>query len=182
LVFTNVERSRYTVWYTLYFSCWAVNFLGRWERKENELRFLWGNVEVRHVQKPRPQFEGVLRELSDKQCSVDKKTWLHLTNNTDMPAGVNFVTGRELMVPRNPPAQYAKRAFSWFLIVLILVFTTFAALAAESLALLARKPENLCNPGICRSKLNNRNTAFQQENLSGRRLFSCICCKWGNSG
>jgi hypothetical protein len=67
---------------------------------------------------------------------------------TCLPPGVNFVTGRELMVPRNPPGQYAKRAFSWFLILLILVFTTFAALAAESLALLARKPENLCNPGM----------------------------------
>jgi len=115
------NESRYTIWYTLYFACWAVNFLGRWERKENELRFLWGNVVVDQVQKPRPQFEGVLR--------------------------VNFVTGREMMVPRNPPGQYAKRALSWSLILLILVFTTFAALAAESLALLARKPENLCTPG-----------------------------------
>ena len=112
------DRSQYTNVYTFYFACWAVNFLGRWERRENELRFLWGNETMNEVKKPRPEYIGILR--------------------------VNWVTGRETLVAISPAMQYFKRAVSWILILFIVVLTTFLALAAESLALLGPSGKKSC--------------------------------------
>ena len=108
------NQSKYTIVYTLYMSGWTVHFLERWGRKENELRFLWGNEAMTVVQKPRPQFKGVLR--------------------------INFITNSEKLVADSAGVQFAKRLGSWLLILLVVLFTIFCATAAESLALLGRKP------------------------------------------
>ena len=112
------NQSKYTIVYTLYMSGWTVHFLERWGRKENELRFLWGNEAMTVVQKPRPQFKGVLR--------------------------INFITNSEKLVADSAGVQFAKRVGSWFLILLVVLFTIFCATAAESLALLGRKPVMRC--------------------------------------
>eukprot|EP01048_Picozoa_sp_COSAG05_P013010 COSAG05_NODE_1345_length_5128_cov_2.221316_3_plen_1405_part_00 len=115
------DTNQLTLAYSLFFAAWAVSFLSQWERKEYELRFLWGTENIVESQKPRPQYKGVLR--------------------------VNFTTSREVLVDKSPAKRFFRQCMSWLVIIMVMVFTAMLALWAE---LLSKKGdtrvENSCEP------------------------------------
>jgi hypothetical protein len=40
---------------------WSVLFLTLWQRKENELKFLWGTEDIEDSEQPRREFDGMLQ-------------------------------------------------------------------------------------------------------------------------
>ena len=110
-----------TIFYSFFFACWSVAFLASWERRENELHFLWGTENLSVSQQPRPQYKGLLR--------------------------VNFTTSREVLVDKSPVSQLAKQACSWLVISLFMLLTATGALLAELVSKYAEKRDiNSCVP------------------------------------
>ena len=56
----GVDNNWMTVPYSVYLALWSVLFLTLWQRKENELSFLWGTEDVESSEQPRSEFEGIL--------------------------------------------------------------------------------------------------------------------------
>ena len=95
-----------TMAYSLFIAIWSVQLLQRWNRREAELRFLWGHeLDLDQQQGVRTQFQGRLK--------------------------VNPITGRETQVERGFLRGIAKKTASWLMVAFLGFCTASAALLAE---------------------------------------------------
>lgn len=101
------DLNDFTMFYSVSVAVWSVMFLQRWHRRENELRFLWGTEGLADNQTPRMEFQGKL--------------------------DVNKVTGRETIIEKGWARGFARKAFSWTIVMLMMVLTVASALTAEAL-------------------------------------------------
>eukprot|EP01047_Picozoa_sp_COSAG01_P125644 COSAG01_NODE_54717_length_330_cov_0.744589_1_plen_109_part_11 len=96
-IYGGVENNPFTLAYSIYVGLWSISFLESWGRRENELRFLWGTADLKDIETPRSQFEGVLE--------------------------TDFETGRQSLEHKSMRVYYIKMSianFICFLFVLII--------------------------------------------------------------
>ena len=95
------------MFYSVYLGLWSITFLNWWTRRENELRFLWGNEQHQATAaqaEPRHQFKGVLE--------------------------INPDTGRQMLVARSEFGQSLKRLIGFFAVFFMMIVTISAATMA----------------------------------------------------
>ena len=102
------NRNDLTMPYSVSVAIWSVMFLQQWQRRENELRFLWGTDQMLEKQDPRFEFKG--------------------------KPSINMVTGMETVVEKGHVLPFARKLLSWTVVVFMMVLTMTAALLAESVS------------------------------------------------
>jgi hypothetical protein len=104
--FGGVEKNPFTLAYSIYVGLWSISFLEAWARRENELQFLWGTAELKSIEEPRPEFDGVME--------------------------TNFETGRQVLEHKSVVTYYLKMTVSTAVCVIFILFTIVSAMAAQT--------------------------------------------------
>ena len=100
---SGVDDNPMTMFYSVYLGLWSITFLNWWTRRENELRFLWGNEQHQAIAaqaEPRHQFKGVLE--------------------------INPDTGRQMLVARSEFGQSLKRLIGFFAVFFMMIVTNLS--------------------------------------------------------
>jgi hypothetical protein len=105
-IYGGVENNPFTLAYSIYVGLWSISFLESWGRRESELRFLWGTADLKDIETPRSQFEGVLE--------------------------TDFETGRQSLEHKSMRDYYIKMSVANFICFLFILFTIVSALAAQT--------------------------------------------------
>ena len=101
----SVKDNPLTFSYSIYVGLWSISFLEAWHRRENELRFTWGTEDLSSIEKPRPEFVGVIK--------------------------AQFETGREVLVYKSALEHSAKRFVGTLVSFLFIIITICSALGAQ---------------------------------------------------
>ena len=59
LTMESVDDNPFTIPYSIFFAAWSMLFLSSWQRRANELKFLWGTDGFEAREPPRPDFKGL---------------------------------------------------------------------------------------------------------------------------
>ena len=78
--------------YSIYLCIWSAMFLGMWQRRENELKFLWGSEHFEEEAPIRRQFVGVMtiNEVT-KKVHIEHKSQMRRAGKLTLAAGLSFV-------------------------------------------------------------------------------------------
>lgn len=106
------DENPYTLVYSIYVGIWSILFLQSWNRREVELRFLWGLNRLKHRDETRREF------MSGPNATLE----------------VNPDTGLQYYVVKHAMDQWIRKAIS-FISVLILMCIT---VASSTMAILVR--------------------------------------------
>ena len=104
-MYGGVEKNPLTTVYSIYVGLWSISFLETWNRRENELRFLWGTASLSKIEAPRKEFVGVLE--------------------------TNAETGRQVMEHKSRGIYNLKIFCSMVLSMIFIIFTITSAVAAQ---------------------------------------------------
>ena len=86
---SGVDANVLAIPYAVYLALWSVLFLSKWQRRESELKFLWGSEDFEQQQRPRREFIGVLH--------VNK-----ITHQEDFDEGLLPLSRFKLLYIENP--------------------------------------------------------------------------------
>ena len=106
IVYGSVDHNPFTIPYSIFFAAWSMVFLSSWQRRANELRFLWGTDGFAAREAPRAQFRG-----------------LHV---------VNPETHRDDLIydPSKSSARYGRLAVGYMISFTYICFTIYCAIKA----------------------------------------------------
>ena len=73
---TSIDSNPSTIPYSIFFAAWSIVFLGHWQRRENELKFLWGSEGFEIKEPARPNFVGA--HVVNPETNRDEMVYDHL--------------------------------------------------------------------------------------------------------
>jgi hypothetical protein len=114
---SGVDANVLAIPYSVYLALWSVLFLSKWQRRESELKFLWGSEDFEQLQQPRREFIGVLH--------------------------VNHITHQEEMEHADLNVRSARLFAGSMTAFGFICATAFSAFLASAVALLS-SPESRC--------------------------------------
>ena len=114
---SGVDANVLAIPYSVYLALWSVLFLSQWQRRESELRFMWGTEEFEEQQQPRRAFIGVLH--------------------------VNHITHQEEIMHANLHVRSARLFAGSMMAFGFICATAFSAFLASAVKLLS-SPESRC--------------------------------------
>jgi hypothetical protein len=114
---SGVDINVLAIPYSVYLALWSVLFLSQWQRRESELKFLWGSEDFEQEQQPRRAFIGVLH--------------------------VNQITHQEEMEHASLNVRSARLFAGSMMALGFICATAFSAFLASAVALLS-SPESRC--------------------------------------
>ena len=97
-----------TVIYSIYCGVWSILFLQAWNRRETELRFLWGLDRMKHEDETRREF----------------------INGPNSTLEVNPDTGRQNYIVKNKADQWCRKGISLAWVLVLMFFTVLSATGA----------------------------------------------------
>lgn len=77
-VLTSIDGNPSTIPYSIFFAAWSIVFLGHWQRRENELKFLWGSEGFEVKEPARATFVGA--HVVNAETNRDEMVYDHLVS------------------------------------------------------------------------------------------------------
>ena len=71
-ILNGIDENPLLTAYSVFLCIWSACFISFWNRRENELKFLWGSEDAEEKEPVRPQFVGVM-VMNSETKSIDVK-------------------------------------------------------------------------------------------------------------
>ena len=111
LYYGGINRNPATFQYSIYVGLWSISFLETWNRRQNELQFLWSTSNLSSIEEPRATFVGELKTQAE--------------------------TGKQVLDHISPLRYSLKRGVGMAASFMFIIFTIASALAAQVVRYLA---------------------------------------------